>query len=307
MLRKYRIFLVLLSCFAMFTACEKEYSVENSIPGGGGIGGGGGVTQGSFRAKIDGVQWTANRIKSASRMSGRISIGGTSSDGKNMVLAVADSGVHNYQFVSTSSSNAGAYTDSSLAPIASLVTNQWVVDSTYGNVNITTIDEVRKTMSGTFKMYVIRALDGIKRNITEGVFTDIPYSTSLPPSSSTDSFTVKVDGVEFLETSIFGLKANGLLNFSATTNASATVGINLPENITPGTYTLGSIGTNYVGQYNPNSSTFLVASPGTITVLEHNTTTKRLRATFSFSARPFGGITPGSAELTDGYISAGYQ
>ncbi len=304
MLKKYRIFFLLISCFAIFTACEKEFSVENSLPGGGG--GGGGATQGSFRAKIDGVQWTANRGKAASRMSGRISIGGTSSDGKNMVLIVADSGVHNYQFVSTST-NAGAYTDSSLAPIASLATNQWPVDSTYGNVNITTIDEVRKTMSGTFKMYVIRSLDGIKRNITEGVFTDIPYATSLPPSSSTDSFTVKIDGVEFMETSIFGLPAMGNLNFSATNASGATIGITVPDTITPGTYALGSVGSQYIGQYNPNSSTFLVASPGTITVLEHNTTTKRFRATFSFSARPFGGVTPGSAELTAGYISAIYQ
>ena len=231
MLKNYRVFLAVLSCFLMLTACEKEFSVENGIPGGGG----GGGLQGSFRAKIDGVQWIANSMRAASRVGGVIAISGSSSDGKLMVLRVADSGVHVYKFLSTSSTNAGAFQDSALAPIASLTTNQWVVDSTYGTLNITSIDDVRKTMSGTFSMYVIRALDGIKRNITEGVFTDISFASTLPPPSASDSFKVKVDGTEFIETNIFAIEAMGNINVSAMNSTGATVGITIPKTVTPGT------------------------------------------------------------------------
>ena len=302
MLKNYRVFLAVLSCFLMLTACEKEFSVENGIPGGGG----GGGLQGSFRAKIDGVQWIANSMRAASRVGGVIAISGSSSDGKLMVLRVADSGVHVYKFLSTSSTNAGAFQDSALAPIASLTTNQWVVDSTYGTLNITSIDDVRKTMSGTFSMYVIRALDGIKRNITEGVFTDISFASTLPPPSASDSFKVKVDGTEFIETNIFAIEAMGNINVSAMNSTGATVGITIPKTVTPGTYALDFVGGMYIGQYNPNDTTYLVADPGTITVLENNPTTKRVRATFSFTAHSIVG-TPVVAELTEGSFSVIYQ
>ena len=304
MLRKYKTLLLILSCFAIFTACEKEYSVENGVPGGG-IGGGGQPTPGTFRAKIDGVQWSANRIKSATKMAGVIAITGTNSDGKMILLRVADSGVHNYTITNTSTTNIGTFTDSSIAPVAALTTNQWFTDSTYGTMNITTIDSVRKTMSGTFKINVFRSLDGIKRNITEGVFTDISYGVALPPPSSSDSFTVKVDGTEFIETSFTGISSMGYINFVANNAAGATVGITLSDAITPGTYPMSIAGDAY-GQYNPNSSTFLISNPGTLTILEHNTTTHRIRATFSFTAASvLGGGTP--VQMTAGYLSGSYQ
>lgn len=302
MLRKYKAFLLIISCFAIFTACEKEYSVENGIPG---IGGGGIQTPGSFRAKIDGVQWSANSIKSATKIGGVISITGSNTDGKMIVLRVADSGVHNYTITNTSLSNVGVYTDSAIAPSAALTTNQWFIDSTYGTINITRIDSVNKTMTGTFKIYVFRSLDGIKRNITEGVFTDISYGVATPPPSSSDSFTVKVNGTEFIETSFTGISSMGDIDFVAINAAGATVGITLSDTITPGTYSMDMAGEAY-GLYNPNSSTFLISSAGTLTVLEHNTTTHRIRATFSFTAVSLvGGGTP--VQMTEGYLSGIYN
>lgn len=304
MLKIFRIALMLVASVAIFSSCEKETSVENGVPGG--IPGGGGGGTGSFRAKIDGVQWIANSSRSATIMDDIIAIQGTSSDGKTMLLRVADSGVHNYSFANYSSTNVGAFTDSSIVPIAALTTNQWPQDSIYGTMNVTSINTTQKTISGTFKMYVIRALDGVKRNITEGVFSDITYATTLPPPASTDSFTVKINGTEFMETFLLGIKGMGNINISATNAEGASVSIVVPDNITPGTYTFGTIVSPYYGQYNVNSSTFTMSNSGTLTILEHNTTTKRIRANFNYSSTEFGTTTP-VYNLTEGYVSLTYQ
>lgn len=302
MLKIFRIALMLVASVAIFSSCEKETSVENGVPGG--IPGGGGGT-GSFRAKIDGVQWIANSSKSAIIMDDVIAIQGTSTDGKTIFLRVADSGVHNYSFANYSTTNAGAFVDSSIVPISALTTNQWPQDSIYGTMNVTSINTTQKTISGTFKMYVIRALDGVKRNITEGVFSDVSYATAPPPPAATDTFTVKINGTEFIETSLAGFSAVGRITFSAANVSGAGVGLSVISNAVPGTYPIDFMG-DYIGQYNPNNSIFTTSTAGSITILEHNTTTKRFRAKFNFTSSEIGSSSP-PYELTEGYISATYQ
>ena len=62
---------------------------------------------------------------------------------------------------------------------------------------------------------------------------------------------------------------------------SKTVGVTIPSNVGPGSYTFTLFGTDYIGQYNVYSS-FLAADSGTLTILEHNTTTKRVSGNSSF-------------------------
>ncbi|MBX2887115.1 MAG: hypothetical protein KF829_00535 [Ferruginibacter sp.] len=296
MQRKYLGFLVVLFCSLAFFSCEKEHSIET---GGGPI-----FSQGTFRAKIDGVQWTADRIKSASIQNGVIAVAGLSMDGKSIVLRVADSGVHVYSFHNLSTTNVGAFVDSSIVPVSSMTTNQWLTDSLYGTMNVTSINNVRKTISGTFSMKVIRQIDGLHRDITDGVFTDIPYEPNTPPPAAADTFKAKIDGADFPGGSINAFSAMSLISISSTVN-SATLGLSFSDAITLGTYPIepaGAVNATY------NSSTGDVYLPvtGSLVVLEHNTATNRVRGNFSFTASNL--TNPGSPNIsiTNGYFSVGY-
>lgn len=283
---------------AFLPACQKEYdpgigSTPTPTPGG----------SGSFTAAINSTNWSATS-KSATRQGGVIVLYGSSTDNKSIVLRVADSGVHVYTFHTQSSSNFGAYTDNAVGTNA-FATNQWPVDGAYGTVNITAIDTVNKTMTGTFNMKVYRAFDSLQRTITQGVFTKISYSVTSPPPSTTDSFRVKVNGAPFTYSTITAFKGFGMISVSASTGAAPSVGITVPDNVTPGNYAFDII--TYVGQYNPSSTTFLAADTGHVTILEHNLTTKRIRGTFQFKANQVFTHNPPDVQLTEGYFSAIYN
>ena len=296
-----RISLLFISAVVLFfTACQKDLVLDATNTNGLDT-----AVAGLFLAKIDGVQWNANAISSATRLSGVIALYGSNTDGKSILLRVADSGVHNYGFTTPATTNVGAYIDSTLTPVASFTTNSWLVDSTYGYVNITAIDTVLKTITGTFSMKVYRQIDSLSRDITDGVFSNIPYSTSPPPPSATDTFRVKIDSVDFNYNSLsaFDVSINQMISITAS-QGSASVGINVPDTVLAGNYSYDL--SDYVGQYNPNDSTFLRADSGTLTILENNTVTKRIRGSFFFHAKTLG--TPiVEAELTEGYFSVVYQ
>jgi hypothetical protein len=75
--------------------------------------------------------------------------------------------------------------------------------------------------------------------------------------------------------------------------------------ITPGSCTLDFLGGQYIGLYNPNTTTTLASTSGTLTIFEHNKSTKRIRGNFNFVAEPvLGGA---SVPLTEGYFSVKYQ
>ena len=288
--------IAIFSIFA-FSACQKEITSENGTnptPG----------TQGNFRAKIDGVQWVANNIKTATRQGGVLVLYGSASDKKSILIRVADSGVHNYSLHTSSASNAGVYTDSAISPNG-FATNQWNVEGNYGNLNVTSIDTVNKTISGTFSMQVYRQFDSLQRTITEGVFTNISYSTEPPPLSGTDSFRVKVAGVPFTYNILGGFSAFGRISVTASQGAAPSVGITVPDTAIPGTYAF-DVFTN-IGQYNPSSTVFLGADTGSVTILEHNTLTKRIRGNFHFLANTVFTNLPPNVQLTEGYFSVKYN
>ena len=276
-------------------SCQREYNPENEPIAGG---------SGDFRATIDGRAWVANNIKSATRQGGVIAILGSATDKKSILMRVADSGVHNYSMWLSSSTNGGVFQDSAINPYA-FVTNQWADEANYGNLRITNIDTAHKTMSGTFDLKVYREFDSTQRIITSGVFTNISYATTPPPLNTTDSFRVKVDGSNFTYNMLGAFLLYDRINISASTGAAPTVGLSLSATITPGTYTYDLV--DVLGQYNPNTTTFLVADTGRLVILEHNTATKRIRGSFNFRAKDPVIPTAPTHQLTEGYFSVKYQ
>src|SRR6187401_2768938 len=200
MIRRLLYSLLMLAVIIVVNSCQKE--IDPSIiatpppPG----------ATGNLKAKIDGTQWVANSAEGATRMLGLINIGGRSTDRKYLSITLTDSGVHNYT-LDNMSMNAAAYIDSSLSNAVNFTTNQGVGPGDAGGfVSITSIDVVNKRISGTFSFRVFRQMDGAQRTLTEGSFTNLPYTTTLPPGASTDTFKVKIAGTLWVPPTVLGSK-----------------------------------------------------------------------------------------------------
>lgn len=72
-------------------------------------------------------------------------------------------------------------------------------------VTITAVDKTKKTISGTFQFTGFRDIGDDKTEtkiITNGSFTNIPYTENAPVVESDDFLNAKIDGVDFVENDI---------------------------------------------------------------------------------------------------------
>ena len=133
--------------------------------------------------------------------------------------------------------------------------------------------------------------------------------TGTGNSTTTSSFFAKVDGVEFLEDTVYvnmmNLGGSTILTISAAKNNYQSIGLTFPSDIAAGTYTLSSFG-DYRAQYNYSQTAIGFGGAGTVTITTHNTSEKKMVGTFSFIATeivdqtnlgPFN-ITEGSFDIT---------
>lgn len=292
------VFIVIIS-FLHF-GCQKEFQLtdgDTSIitpPGGPGVSG-----YGTFTATIDGVPFVADKVAAATKAVGVIAIVGQNKAGDQIILRVNDSAVHNYTFDLNSGTNAAAYSkDSTYA----YTTNAGNTPSQSGGVmSITSIDTVKKLMSGTFSLKVFRPYDNTQKVITNGVFKNISYEiAAIPPANVSDTFRVKVDGTAFPAYAISNFIYGTTVNISASDqNVSRTVGFSFSSAITPGTYNLAT-GFDYIATYHTGTD-YMMAESGSLTILENNAATKRLRANFNFKA--FSILSTTKVMLSEGYFS----
>ena len=162
------------------------------------------------------------------------------------------------------------------------------------------------TLSGTFSFKAGRETDNTNVDITEGSFTDIPYidGAFLPPSSSTDTFHVKVNNTLFTPFSISGFVSDHTIMVQGSSaEALKNTTIKFPDDVAPGSYSMDSFG--YYGLYMDGSTSFGSVS-GTLEIIENDMTTKRIRGEFNFKGEdPINSSI--SADLTEGYFSVKYQ
>ena len=307
--------LIILALFSsLLMGCSKEFSEENgNLPGSTGTPGtpgNPGQVSGDFRAKINGEQWIANKVAGASRMNGFISLTGLSTNGRQLVITLTDSGAKTYR-LNSNTLNFAAYVDSTDANRNTFSTVESDQDSLAGGtVTITSIDEVNKKISGTFAFKVYRTQDGKKKSFTEGKFTNLSYGTTLPPANTSDTFRVKLGGSPFVGSSIIVINTFGKINITySDANNTKNVSLSLNETVTVGNaYTWSGFG-DYMSIYNEgltNPPVTYLGDGGNLTILEHNTTTKRIRGTFNFVANIFPLPVPPSKNFTEGYFSVKY-
>ena len=295
-----RLFFVLLTlvCF-LIISCKKENSnelppvlVDPNAP--------------SLKMKVNGIMWEGDLFASASSMNGMLNISAIGSDKKRIAITLFDKAPGSYILDIPATDGVAAFVDSSESNPLAYATNQGrTPGQAGGTLEITKVDDVKKTISGNFQFRLFREFDSKQVFISEGTFQNLSYNSSLPAASSTDTLSVKVDGALWKPESIIGTTAqSNLAVVGNNLTATRSLGLLMPQNISAGSYDLDSLNTTYLGQYNPTSSTYLSSYSGKLNILEHNSSTRRIRGNFNFKAKDLQGSQ--SATLTEGYFSVKY-
>lgn len=282
------------------SSCRKETSIE-----------GGNTASGNFTATIDGVKWSASGTKeAASILGGVITVTGISADNKEISISVADSVAGTYT-LDQSSASLAAYADIDSSDSYAYATNQGADTSQGGGtVIITEIDPVGKTISGTFSFKVFRDIDGRGKTIANGVFTRIPFITSLPATSTLDTLTASIDSKAFTAVNIQASNTSGeLAIIGATSDGTQSIGLLLPVTATAGTYALDGTNPTYLGAYtliNGSSSSGFASTKGSIVITSNNSATRRMAGTFEFTATDPSGMSSASHVISSGVFSVYY-
>jgi len=252
-------------------------------------------------AKINGMDWEAEAAGALIQVN-RIGISGLAADGSVMVLSLEDNGEGVYELTENSLS-AGAYT---LGDNSNAFTSNSNVEG--GRVEITELNWQDSIMSGTFFFTGSRAFPAGEVNIEVGTFENIPVRTELGSVNDFNNLSVKVDDELFEPVSVTAMIDPFSNNISIVGTAAVgipSVGLFLPQDITEGTYDLGTPGfADYGAQYNIDDMTFLGAESGELIITKHDTGVKIIEGTFFFEAAELvGGST---ASLTEGSFSVTY-
>lgn len=298
--------LVLILSIFFFASCDNEpldpvlASQLSNPTNGGGNGSGGTGTTGLFAVDFGGQTWVATSTE-AIMYSSAIHIGGLkASNGQTFAFALNGNTVGTYDSASNliaydPNNNSNGYVYWAVNPSSSSVSS--------GSVKITNIDTVNKTISGTFSFTGYWSDSAVSNvapiSFTNGVFTNIPYTTGT--NVSTDSFYAKVDGTEFVEDQIdvTEVLASGYPDSYSIVGAKAdgqNIGLRFSKTLGVGTY-------NFSGPFNQDlastcvfNSLLYTSDTGTLTIVEKTAT--RIKGTFSLVVNNF--TTSQNKSITQG-------
>jgi hypothetical protein len=273
--------------------CKKDHDNDSSSS----------VNNGSISAIVDGVNWNAiSTTISATRMNGHTVLSGKAADSTLITITVN-------QEVAAGSYDLGMTQqgEAVFTVIIQGVINTWASNSglsTGGTITVTSIDTSAKRMTGTFNFTAYNTMLDSTKTFATGVFTNLKYETSISGTGN-NSFSCKIDGVDFNPNLISGSASFGTILISASDNGGLrSVGLNFPDNIAVGTYAMDG-STDAGGGYNPNTSTNLHSVSGSLVISSHNTTTKKIVGSFNFVAEPVSGPPP-SNNITNGSFTIYY-
>ncbi len=170
----------------------------------------------------------------------------------------------------------------------------------------------RRLMMTSVAMLISFAFSSCREEVIE---PKVPATTTVVTPGGTsnvnNSFFAKVDSIEFQETLFTAQEWNGIISITAAENSSfPSLGLNVPADITPGTYTFSqlsppqssyNVGTNWDDMYSAESNT------GVLTITTHDESSDYISGTFSFTAIPNpGNSNTNSFEITEGEFSISY-
>jgi hypothetical protein len=265
-------------------------------------------TQGNFYATIDGKQWNADSLQLILVNNNGVTISGLSKTGGEISILIPEFKTGTFT-LSAASLPFSFYVD-----VFGNLTDVYYSNSgsATGTVTIASIDSVNHLMSGSFQFKLVNPSNNSIKTVTNGVFSYVPYSKgtgtgTTPPPTGTDTLKAKADGILFNPYQITTSVGSGQLVLAGIATDGTTMALLMPDNITPGSYSLDFGTGTYIGIYNPPGVTVGLVSQtnGTLTIISHDPVAKRIVGTFSFIATPISSGTP--VTITEGYFSITYQ
>jgi hypothetical protein len=164
-MKKAILYTTLIGISIILFSCHKETSIENEkgLPP-------------DMVALINDSSWEAmDSMATATFSQGFATISGIGTNGQEVSITLNDTVIGLYALNQTSSSLA-IYANLDSVGTFAYSTNQGTDTSQAGGtVYVTALDVVNKTISGIFSFKVYRSSDGSEKNITNGVFYNIPY------------------------------------------------------------------------------------------------------------------------------------
>lgn len=130
---------------------------------------------------------------------------------------------------------------------------------------------------------------------------------SVPADGGLDTLQVTIDGKAWMAQSITASAISGQVGITGSDPAGTpSVSLILPVYIAQGnTFNLDVTSEMiYIGIYNPSGIVALPSTGGSLTILENNPTSKRIRGNFHFQASDPTGVNSEKDTLTNGYFSA---
>jgi hypothetical protein len=253
-------------------------------------------------ALIDGVAWR-NTLPIQSTLANKLLTVSGADNTSNIAFAVAlvDDGPGTYAI-------GGANLVNNAELVVSPAGALWMAQGNVGGSGSVTITSLTSTSaSGTFSFTPIAVSGGATgtRNITQGVFTNIPVKSLTSGTGGMISATV--DGIPWSgsrDSSAY--YSNGSVTFQGTDGTGKEIAISVPLS-SPGKVTLSSPASNgaiaLVVAGTMNWSSALAGGRGSVTVT--TLSTDRLAGTFSFFAPPGAPVTgatpnPNPTDVTDG-------
>lgn len=180
-----------------------------------------------------------------------------------------------------------------------------------GTITISSVDTVNHLISGSFSFTLLSPVDGSTKIVTAGVLAFVPYTGgtvtgSIPPPTITDTVKATINGANFFGTEVEVTDSLGqLLIVGISSDQTQDLGLLVPDNITPGAYSLDFATGQYIGFYNPSLAvTLLSQSNGTVTIISNDMTARRIKGTFAFTGSELMGTT--TASISQGYFSVSY-
>jgi len=265
------------------------------------------TTSGIMTCKINGSTWQSTTAASVIG-NGLINVTGQITSTGEMITMTLNAETATVNSLAQGTGSFAAYKETS-SSATSFVSH---TAGGSGTTSVTQINTSNHTVSGTFMFTGVRTTDYTLVQITEGVFTNIPY-TEEAAATFNNTFDADIDGVAFNPTLIYAASAFNMISITGYENGSfPSIGISLPDDVTPGTYTTSAWGSNKI-LYNASQNTGSNAdgsysgTPGTIIVTSHNTSAKTIEGTFSCTAVPVtGSNATNNYAITNGVFSVEY-
>lgn len=216
-MKKINILFLLLSAVTIsFSSCTKDFEDGLNYNGfnNGNEGTGGVVQSGSFKATVGGQSFVAN-TSSAIVTNDFVLIAGIRTSNKDLIqITLPSNKVGTYNWANSKDQgdkfvlSYGSVDSENPFISASNEVAEFFGVKNYTDtaiVTITAVDKTKKTISGTFQFTGFRDIGDDKTEtkvITNGSFTNIPYTENAPVVESDGFLKAKIDGVDFVQDNI---------------------------------------------------------------------------------------------------------